>query len=105
MQDDYGLRFHPRIPRGSKQYQSVYKERTACERVNNRLLNERSSYSSFSMAYHFKDLIFPPDKYRLEITVFKGKPADRAETGTSLNKKYRNPLLRIAYNLIRLDYV
>lgn len=34
------LRFSPRIPRDSEQYQSIYKERTACERVNNRVLND-----------------------------------------------------------------
>lgn len=34
------LRLHPRIPRNSEQYQSIYKERTACERVNNRVLND-----------------------------------------------------------------
>ena len=34
------LRFHPRIPRDSEQYKAVYSERTACERVNNRMLND-----------------------------------------------------------------
>lgn len=33
------LRFHPRIPRGSEEYKNIYSERTACERVNNRVLN------------------------------------------------------------------
>lgn len=37
---DGDLRFSPRIPRGSEQYKSIYKERTACERVNNRVLND-----------------------------------------------------------------
>lgn len=37
---DGNPRFHPRIPRDSEQYQSIYKERTACERVNNRILND-----------------------------------------------------------------
>ena len=46
MHNDSDLRFHPRIPRGSEQYQSIYKERTACERVNNRVLND----------YHLQDL-------------------------------------------------
>ena len=40
------LRFHPRIPRDSEQYKSIYSERTACERVNNRVLND----------YHLLDL-------------------------------------------------
>ncbi len=34
-----GLRFQPRIPRDSQQYKDIYKERTACERVNDRVLN------------------------------------------------------------------
>lgn len=35
-----GLRFHPRIPRGSEEYRIIYNERTACERINNRVLND-----------------------------------------------------------------
>ena len=34
------LRFQPRIPRDSEQYKTIYSERTACERVNNRVLND-----------------------------------------------------------------
>lgn len=34
------LRFQPRIPRDSQQYKDIYKERTACERVNDRVLND-----------------------------------------------------------------
>ena len=34
------LRFNTRIPRGSEEYKRIYKERTACERVNNRVLND-----------------------------------------------------------------
>ncbi len=34
------LRFHPRIPRDSQRYKDIYSERTACERVNNRVLND-----------------------------------------------------------------
>lgn len=34
------LRFQPRIPRDSEQYRKIYSERTACERVNNRVLND-----------------------------------------------------------------
>ena len=34
------LRFHPRIPRDSRQYNDIYSERTACERLNNRVLND-----------------------------------------------------------------
>ena len=34
------LRFHPRIPRDSDQYKIIYSERTACERVNDRVLND-----------------------------------------------------------------
>lgn len=46
LQIDADLRFSPRIPRGSEQYKTIYKERTACERVNNRVLND----------YHLLDL-------------------------------------------------
>lgn len=34
------LRFQPRIPRDSEQYKNLYKERTACERINDRVLND-----------------------------------------------------------------
>ena len=34
------LRFQPRIPRDSEQYRKIYSERTACERVNDRVLND-----------------------------------------------------------------
>ncbi len=34
------LRFQPRIPRDSEKYKSIYSERTACERINNRVLND-----------------------------------------------------------------
>lgn len=34
------LRFHTRIPRDSEAYKEIYKQRTACERVNNRVLND-----------------------------------------------------------------
>ena len=34
------LRFHPRIPRDSEEYRMLYKERTACERLNDRFLND-----------------------------------------------------------------
>ena len=34
------LRFQTRIPRDSQQYKDIYNERTACERVNNRVLND-----------------------------------------------------------------
>lgn len=34
------LRFHPRIPRDSDQYKDIYRQRTACERVNDRVLND-----------------------------------------------------------------
>lgn len=33
------LRFQTRIPRDSEQYQKIYAERTACERINDRILN------------------------------------------------------------------
>ena len=33
------LRFHTRIPRDSERYKTIYSERTAAERVNNRVLN------------------------------------------------------------------
>lgn len=34
------LRFHPCIPRDSERYRELYSERTACERVNDRILND-----------------------------------------------------------------
>ena len=34
------LRFQPQIPRDSEQYKTIYSERTACERANNRVLND-----------------------------------------------------------------
>ena len=34
------LRFNTRIPRGSEEFKRIYRERTACERVNNRVLND-----------------------------------------------------------------
>ena len=34
------LRFHTKIPRDSEEYIRIYKERTACERVNARVLND-----------------------------------------------------------------
>ena len=34
------LRFLPRIPRDSEEYKKIYSERTACERINNRVLND-----------------------------------------------------------------
>jgi len=53
------LRFNPRIPRNSEQYKKLYNERTACERINNRILNDyclqhlkirgRDHFSSFTM--------------------------------------------------------
>lgn len=33
------LRFHPRIPRDSEEYKDIYRQRTACERLNDRILN------------------------------------------------------------------
>lgn len=40
------LRFYPRIPRDSEQYKTIYSERSACERMNDRVLNN----------YHLQDL-------------------------------------------------
>ncbi len=34
------LRFHPRVPRDSDIYKETYSKRTACERVNDRVLND-----------------------------------------------------------------
>lgn len=34
------LRFFPRIPRGTEEYRKIYSERTACERLNDRVLND-----------------------------------------------------------------
>ena len=33
------LRFQTRIPRDSEEYKKIYAERTACERINDRVLN------------------------------------------------------------------
>jgi len=43
---DWDLRLFSRIPRGSAQWKSVMKERTAAERVNNRILNHYGLESS-----------------------------------------------------------
>ena len=43
---DDDIRYFPNIPRDSDEYKSIYKERTASERVNNRVLNN----------YHLLDL-------------------------------------------------
>ncbi len=40
VRDEGDLRFHPRIPRGSSKYAEIYSERTASERINNRVLND-----------------------------------------------------------------
>lgn len=40
IKNNCGLRFYPRIPRDSEEYKKIYSERTACERVNNRVLND-----------------------------------------------------------------
>lgn len=40
------LRLHPRIPRDSEEYKTIYSERSACERMNDRVLNN----------YHLQDL-------------------------------------------------
>lgn len=46
LKNGFDLRFHPRIPRDSEQYKIIYKERSACERMNNRVLNN----------YHLQEL-------------------------------------------------
>lgn len=33
------LRFHPNIPRDSDEFKDIYRQRTACERINDRILN------------------------------------------------------------------
>lgn len=40
------LRLHPRIQRDIEQYKTIYSERSACERMNDRVLNN----------YHLQDL-------------------------------------------------
>ena len=40
IKNNSSLRFQTRIPRDSQQYKDIYSERTACERVNNRVLND-----------------------------------------------------------------
>ena len=39
IKNEKDLRFHPDIPRDSQRYKDLYSERTACERINNRVLN------------------------------------------------------------------
>ena len=43
------LRFNTGIPRGSDEYKDIYRQRTACERINNRVLND---YMLQSMKIH-----------------------------------------------------
>jgi len=40
IKNDSGLRFQTAVPRDSELYRSIYSERTACERVNNLVLND-----------------------------------------------------------------
>lgn len=47
------LRIHPRIPRDSEQYKTIYSERSACERMNDRVLNN----------YHLQDLKIRSDDH------------------------------------------
>lgn len=47
------LRSHPRIPRGSDEYKTIYRERTTCEQVNNRVLND----------YHLQEMKIRGDEH------------------------------------------
>ena len=38
--EDSSLRFYPKIPRDSDTFKDIYRERTSCERINNRILND-----------------------------------------------------------------
>ena len=39
VKNDEDLRFHPHIPRDSDEFKDIYRQRTACERINDRVLN------------------------------------------------------------------
>ena len=56
---DWDIRLYPPVPRGTADYKEIYNNRTSCERVNNRVLNDyhlhdmgihtRKRYSFFTM--------------------------------------------------------
>ncbi len=56
---DWDIRLYPPVPRGTDEYKKIYNNRTSCERVNNRVLNDyhlhdmgihtRKRYSFFTM--------------------------------------------------------
>lgn len=49
---DWDVRLYTDVPRGTKAYQDVYKQRTATERINNRILN---NYRLHDMKIHTKE--------------------------------------------------
>lgn len=48
---DWDIRLYTPVPRGTEEYKAVYKNRTSCERVNNRVLND---YHLHDMGIHTK---------------------------------------------------
>lgn len=46
---DWDIRLYPPVPRGTEEYKQTYSNRTSCERVNNRVLND---YHLHSMGIH-----------------------------------------------------
>ena len=56
---DWDIRLYTPVPRGTAEYKKIYNNRTSCERVNNRVLNDyhlhdmgihtRKRYSFFTM--------------------------------------------------------
>ena len=48
---DWDIRLYPPVPRGTQAYQEIYNNRTSCERVNNRVLND---YHLHDMGIHTK---------------------------------------------------
>lgn len=46
---DFDIRLYPAVARDTKKYQQIYNNRTACERVNNRILND---YKLHQMRIH-----------------------------------------------------
>ena len=50
---DWDIRLYTDVPRGTDAYKKIYKQRTATERINNRILND---YGLHRMSIHPKEL-------------------------------------------------
>lgn len=48
---DWDIRLYTPVPRGTEEYKKIYNNRTSCERINNRILND---YGLHSMHIHTK---------------------------------------------------